>query len=175
MNYQTTEVWRPIPGLADYEASSEGRIRRVTAGRNKPAGSIVSQTNQRYRMVRLFDSTGTRTIQVHRLVALAFHGQCKGDMQVAHNDGNAHNNRADNLRWDTASGNCADRRKHGTQVHLKGENNGACKHPDTLIHQVMDARRTAGSSFAQIAKQYGLSTSQVFRICTGKSRAQARM
>lgn len=175
MNCPTTEVWRPIPRVVDYEASSKGRIRRITAGRNKPAGRIVSQTNQRYRMVRLYDRSGVITTQVHRLVALAFHGEPSPGMQVAHNDGDRHNNRPENLRWATPASNCADRKQHGTQASMRGERNGACKHADTRVQSVLKARRDTGASFARLAAEFGMSTSQVFRICTGKSRADARI
>lgn len=176
MTCQTTEVWKPIPRLLDYEASSLGRVRRATAGRNTPAGYVLAQTNMRYRMVRLYDRSGTVTAHVHRLVALAFHGEpTTAAMQVAHNDGDKHNNRPDNLRWATAAENCADRKIHGTEASMRGERNGACKHADTRVQSVITAWRETGKSFAKLASESGMSTSQVFRICTGKSRASAHV
>jgi hypothetical protein len=56
---------------------------------------------------------------VNRLVALAFHGLPPNPTDHAcHNDGNKLNNSADNIRWDTPSGNAADKLIHGTNWQL---------------------------------------------------------
>lgn len=98
-----TEEWRAIPCFEDYEASSLGRIRRAVDGRVKKAGDLIAQTGSRYRYVVLCPvGHPRRTIQVHILVAMAFHGLApSSEHEVAHWDGDGLNNRAANLRWAT--------------------------------------------------------------------------
>lgn len=50
---------------------------------------------------------------VHRLVALAFIGDPPDGMQVCHCDGDAFNNKPENLRYDTSAANHADKALHG--------------------------------------------------------------
>lgn len=51
---------------------------------------------------------------LQRLVLAAFVGECPKGYQACHNDGNPHNNKLSNLRWDTPSNNSKDKIKHGT-------------------------------------------------------------
>lgn len=49
----------------------------------------------------------------------AFVGPCPDGMEGCHNDGDPHNNRLDNLRWDTRANNARDAIRHGTHPWLK--------------------------------------------------------
>lgn len=55
-----------------------------------------------------------RMIYVHKLVALAFHGERPKGMEIRHLDGNGSNNRADNLSYGTKTQNMRDKFQHGT-------------------------------------------------------------
>jgi hypothetical protein len=59
----------------------------------------------------------------HHLVLLAFVGQpLNGNMEACHNNGTRTDNRLENLRWDTPTGNQMDRITHGTDS--RGEKHG---------------------------------------------------
>jgi hypothetical protein len=110
------EVWREVPGLPDYEASSLGRIRRRTASRTAPVGYVMKWSVDRFGYAKITLSSGgrERTTQVHRIIAETFLGPCPSPRhEVAHWDGNHLNCEVGNLRWATALENAADRARHG--------------------------------------------------------------
>lgn len=90
------EVWKSIPGYRDYEASSLGRIRE------KESQKVLKRTlhYDNYLGVTL-KSGRTKNPWIHKLVALAFHGEPLGidDPVVDHLDECTWNDRADNLEW----------------------------------------------------------------------------
>ena len=102
------EVWRTVPSLPQYQASSRGRIRRVPFTGKMPHGGlrqyggkawfgVWSETNRRY----IFVFKG-RTYKVARIVCEAFKGAAPFSMAVAmHVDENPRNNRPGNLAWGT--------------------------------------------------------------------------
>jgi hypothetical protein len=67
-----------------------------------------------YQVIKLRENRRYAHKCVHQLVLMAFRGPAPSDNhEGCHNDGNARNNRLENLRWDTPSANQLDRRKHG--------------------------------------------------------------
>ncbi len=56
---------------------------------------------------------------VHRLILLAFVGECPDGLQACHYDGDKSNCRLSNLRYDTPKGNAADKVRHGTNTWRK--------------------------------------------------------
>jgi len=103
------EEWRPVPTFPHIEASSLGRIRYVGPERRKmKTGHVFPQHNDKGGYltvgVPLLDSSPLRrkTMRVHRLVALAFHGLPPEWAElVEHRDDCKTNNTADNLFWST--------------------------------------------------------------------------
>lgn len=102
------EVWRIIPSLPEYLASSEGRVMRVPYLGTMPHGGsrnyggtpqfgVWNKQDGRF----IFTFRG-RTYKVHRLICEAFHGPAPKDRPVCmHLDENSANNRATNLSWGT--------------------------------------------------------------------------
>lgn len=85
-------MWKPIPGLAPYEAHPDGRIRN-----GKTLKVLTPQDNQRgYLTLRIRG----KTRRVHRLIALTFIPCENPDaFDVDHIDFNKQNNAASNLRY----------------------------------------------------------------------------
>lgn len=105
-----SEVWRPVVGYEGaYEVSNLGRVRSLD--RLVPAGGGRERRHQgrvlsayfgdHYAKVRLKVGDGGRTLNVHQLVAEAFLGPRPDGLEVCHNNGERHDNRAENLRYDT--------------------------------------------------------------------------
>lgn len=91
---------------------------------------------------------------VHRLVLIAFVGQCPPRMECCHNDGNRANNRLSNLRWDTRVGNNADRVIHtGGQY---GEQNPSHKLTATDVAAIRAEYAAGGVRQKDIAAKYGV-------------------
>lgn len=104
------EVWREIIGYPGYAVSSEGRVRGAK-------GRILKPYPARYLQLTIYAGGTPKMAHVHRLVCEAFHGPCPSSgHEVAHRDGNAHNNAASNLRWATRVENEADKLAHGTSL-----------------------------------------------------------
>lgn len=165
------EVWIPISSAPEYEASNLGRIRsmdrmvpvivRGKRAMRRQVGKVLScvDNGSGYRTLQL--GKGNR-YYVHRLVAEAFLGQIPEGMWVCHNDGNPANNSAENLRYDTAKNNEADKKKHGTRKPEKS-------HLAVLTELQVRAIRELRASFPQsdLAKIFGVSQPTISRVLSG--------
>lgn len=104
----TSEVWRTVPELdRRYEVSDQGRVRSWARG---PCRVLKPSLSVRgYPRVHI----ASRTIEVHRLIALAFLGAPPAGLEVRHLDGNPLNAALTNLAYGTKAENMADRTAHG--------------------------------------------------------------
>lgn len=103
------ENFRPIPGY-------EGRYWISDLGRVKSCRTVLKQTGPRYLMVTLCRDGQREVRPVHLLVLEVFRGPRPAGLVSRHLDGNAFNNRLDNLVYGTQSQNIHDAIKHGTWV-----------------------------------------------------------
>lgn len=119
------EEWRPILGYEGYyEVSDLGRVRSLDrlvpsgGGRSRQAkGRVLSiYSGDHYSKVRLKVDGAGCTKNVHTLVAEAFIGSRPDGMEVCHNNGDSHDNRLANLRYDTHSANQLEQLIHGTHA-----------------------------------------------------------
>lgn len=78
-----------------------------------PKGNILSLTDNGFGYLKV-KVNGGRTRKVQQLVAQAFLGPKPDGMDVAHRNGEKHDNRACNLVYASRKGNCLHRRFHGT-------------------------------------------------------------
>lgn len=90
----TNEEWRVIPSHPNYEASSEGSIRRLKNG--KKLKTADADTARPYQVVSLFTKDRQYTKKVARLIWEAFNGPCT--QTIDHIDRNPANNKISNLR-----------------------------------------------------------------------------
>lgn len=106
----TSELWKPIPNIPGYYASSLGRIKDEN-------DSVINQhENSGYLEVSL-KSCGVH--RVHRLICSAFHDNPENKSEVNHIDGNKQNNAADNLEWVTHQENMLHAFRTGLQTFDK--------------------------------------------------------
>ena len=169
------EEWRVIPGFPDYAVSENGIVKRITPGRGRGSrcrvGRILKQyTNtDGYQNVGLMPRGGKKgkTLDVHRLVAMAFLGEPPTSLhQTAHNDGNPNNNSIDNLRWATSKENSGDREKHGRTLH-GSRSPLACITEADVIRLFMLVLHGDGTSAA--AHEIGIARSTAQNILQGRS------
>jgi hypothetical protein len=168
------EIWKSIPGFNGYyEASNHGRIRSVdrtvTTNRIKADGSAVTVRCKGvvrsldvspggYPQVHLSVDGADRVWPVNFLVCAAFHGPRPGKQVAAHNDGMKLNCRPENLRWDTQSGNLADRLKHDT--HFRGDRHYNAKLTWADVRKI----RASTETHAALAKRYGVYFTTIGKI-----------
>ena len=124
------EEWRVIADFPSYAVSNLGRVKRLVAARNCPAGHILTPYSaQGYKSVGLSRGGIETKFRINRLVCTAFHGPPPTPAHhAAHNDGARDNNAAINLRWASPLENADDKRIHGTVA--VGDATGARIHPE---------------------------------------------
>lgn len=124
----SAEQWRAVVGREDfYEVSSLGRVRsksRVQRKVNRWGAETLFRFTGRvlrpwrdgngYAVVYLCGDGARDAVNVHRLVAAAFHGGERPGMDVNHKDGDKANDAASNLEWCTRSENM----QHAIRVGL---------------------------------------------------------
>jgi hypothetical protein len=166
-----TEVWKPIPSFSGYEASNLGRVRSTDRMVKVTIKGKPTERRQRGMIRKACDNgagymhlhiTRNEHHYVHRLVAEAFLGPIPKGMWVCHNDGDPANNAADNLRYDTAKNNEADKKKHGTRKSEKS-------HFATLTELQVRAIRELHPKFPQseLSKIFSVSQPTISRVLTG--------
>lgn len=171
----TDEVWRTIPGFsADYEVSSMGRVRSYRAHggkrRNELPRLLATRIGSKgYLRVGLQVASGKQEVcTVHSLVAAAFLGPRPEGQQVAHGDGDPSNARLENLRYATPLENARDKHLHGTTV--RGELATTAKLTEDDVREIR-RRRSKGETQSSIARDFGISRSNVQWIEHGRSWA----
>lgn len=159
------ERWAAIPGYeGHYEVSDLGRVRGVSrivrhsSGANKQVGGqILSQLTLRngYRQVFLWKEGTRAAICVHRLVLLAFVGECPDGMEARHINSVRADNRLCNLAYGTHSENTIDTMKLGR--------GGRQKLNPKLAKEIV-LRAEAGELVKNLAKEFGVSVRSISRI-----------
>jgi hypothetical protein len=97
------------------------------------------------------------------LVARVFLGPRPAGKQVCHEDGQKGNCRFSNLRYDTPTGNAADRWRHGTMLH--GERVSSARLSAADVDQI---RRLKGTgSWRSIARRFGVTHKTIGNIHRG--------
>lgn len=158
-SFDDQEIWRAVEGWGSYFVSSWGRVRG-------PKGYLKPALVHGYEKVSLTNGTEKTVKTVHRLVAMAFHGEplFQGAV-VAHNDGNQRNNRASNLRWASCKENQSDMVRHNTRVRGSAVEGSKLTEGDiVVIRERIKAREKYGS----IADSYSVSKSTIHLIAVNK-------
>lgn len=170
------EIWKPIPGFVGYEVSSIGRVRSFwdySTGNGRGARVLVEHhklmrlatTKAGYQRVMLGRFNARSQQFVHRLVLMAFIGDCPDGMCACHNNGNRTDNRIDNLRWDTFSENSKDVVSHGNHKSGRGIQKNAKLDEDA----VREIRATIGQVPSRFfAEAYGCSRQLVDMVRRGE-------
>ena len=161
------ETWEDIPGYGgNYQASSLGRIKskdRIVTKRHR-SGKMISQKYAERILTPSIDEYGYGRVHigfggkkfmasVHRMVLLAFVGQCPDGMEACHNNGNPRDNSSSNLRWDTHKANGEDRKEHGN--YASGDAHPMAKISESVAKGIVDgsvSRAESGLSKAQFCR-----------------------
>jgi hypothetical protein len=166
------ERWALIPGFSGaYSASTLGRVRReervvdVRHGAKATIKEMIlspKKSSNGYFNICLRTAGVRNAYLVHRLVLLAFRGRPPENFVACHLNGRRDDNRLENLRWDTQSGNMRDKIAHGTSAH--GERNNRAKLTAATVAAIsMDTRR-----LHEISKEYGVTIATCSAIKNGK-------
>lgn len=112
MDNDTTEQWKDIPGYeGKYQVSDQGRVYNIKRG------TLISGwvNSHGYQDVRISSIGNVRKkFKLHRLVMLAFEGECPIEKEVNHKNGIKTDNRLVNLEY------CTQAENHFHAVHVLG-------------------------------------------------------
>ncbi|MFI0243783.1 HNH endonuclease signature motif containing protein [Streptomyces californicus] len=145
---------RPVPDEPGLWVTSDGRVLREA--------KLYSGAS-RYLKVTL----NGRCRSVHRTVCEAFHGPPPTALhQVAHGNGDPHDNRAENLRWATARENYADQVVHGTSG--QGERHYSTNLTEDDVRSIR-RRAMAGERQCDLADEFRMSRPGINNLIHGRS------
>lgn len=161
-----SELWKPIPGYAGYEASTLGNIRYVLRWKS-PRVLKPSPHSRGYWKYGVSLSGKTVTRMGHRLVALAWVENPCGMPEINHIDGVKTNNAPTNLEWTNHAENAAHARKIG--LYQVGDGHHNVRRSDAEVIGMHMAKMN-GESTASIARRMGMSRSAAQSILKGKAR-----
>lgn len=109
LSIPNAEVWRPVHGWPQYEASSEGRVRHAQTKRVR----TIYWHRTGYGFLVVGPRRKRETWGVHQLVAAAFKGPCPQGKEVNHKDLDKRNNRPENIEYVTRQANIDHARQRG--------------------------------------------------------------
>lgn len=165
------EEWKTVEGFPDYAVSNIGRVKRLTARTCAKAGHILKASprcERGYLVVDLCIEGKRKTMQVHRLVAIAFHGAPTEEApEVNHINGNRGDNRAENLEWICRSGNVAHAYRNGLAC-AKGERNGQAKLTRDQVEQIRAAATGRRGEQVELARRFNVSTTTIRGVISGR-------
>ena len=159
------EIWKDIPNEEDYyQVSNLGRVRskdrivRHNCGGDKLArGKLLSQLilPNGYCQVSLWREGERKIVLVHRLVLLAFVGECPHNAETRHLNSIRSDNRLCNLAYGTHSENVIDTINLGR--------NGRQKFNPQIVREIRE-RADNGETIKKLAEEYGCSTESIRKI-----------
>lgn len=170
------EIWKPVVGYEQfYEVSSHGRVRSKPRTVRNNLGAWLQRSrimrhsvhgNGRQSVSLRVAGRKRKQAMIHRLVLSAFIGPCPKGMECCHYDGNPRNNQIDNLRWDTAKNNAADKIRHGTQV--RGESHPISKLNWQMVREIR-ARYALGKTQLELTGDFGVGSGTIQAIVEGRN------
>ena len=166
------EIWKPIPSLPEYEASSLGRVRCVPFQMKMPNGGFTTRGGKptfggwRKDSNRYCITFRGKNYKIARLVCEAFSGPCPEGYVCMHLDEDSRNNRANNLAWGTQKENL---NAPGFVNHCRTSKR-AWNGKVLSRESVAQIRARTEESRASLAREYGVSPSQISNIIAGRAR-----
>ena len=157
------EIWMPIAGWPHYEVSSDGRVKSFHNCQERILKQWVSTSG--YMQVGLHLYGKKKTVDVHRVVCIAFNGKPDDGYETAHLDGNKLNNAAENLAWVTHTENCKHRNGHGT--HRRGSDSPLSKMTERDVADARKMYEQGGVTYKDIGRRYGVSPVTAWRNVKG--------
>lgn len=170
MRNNFNEEWRVFPENDNYAISNMGKVKRIIANRKgiKINRILKPGLNVWGRQCLILCKNGkTKPYTIHRLVARTFIGERPKGYEINHIDGNKVNNCIDNLEYVTPKENMRHARKTKL-IDDEGEKSSNSKLKEKDIFNIFQLYCKTSLNVTDIAKIYGISTSQISRILTGK-------
>ena len=164
------EIWKDVEFSDNiregqhYKISSFGRIRSFNT--RKKRGKILKPGKIRgYAVIGVKQKNNKNTVKyVHKLVAKAFLNKKEDEHFVIHLNYNKSNNRADNLKWV----NRIELSRHINRDPLRKYSNSNLTEEKVRLIKKIGANSNRKTTFKEIAKDFGISEMQLYRIRKGE-------
>lgn len=151
-----TEQWRELQTINPlYEISDQGRLRRKLA--NGDFNYLTGYDTRSHGNYHAHKINGKK-YYTHRLVMLAFEGECPKGHEVDHINRKTLDNRLENLRYVTRKQNV-----------LRGEDKCQSKLTKQKVKAILALASIEGFSLRTIGGMFGVAPQTVHRIIQGKS------
>ena len=170
------ERWKDAAGYEGlYQISDLGRLKalpaRIWFGNRwyqKSVRILKCSTCNKFGHLfsKLIKNGERKSFLIHRLVLENFVGPCPEGLETRHHNGDAQDNRLENLCWGTPLENACDRKVHGT--NNEGERNGRAKLTNESVAQMKKEYAAGQFSQARLARRYDIHPSVVSTIVHGK-------
>lgn len=157
------EIWKPVIGYEGlYDVSNFGRIKIVK--RNKIKTQNITKFG--YLTFTISKENRIKYVIAHRLVAQAFITNIEKKTQVNHINGIKHDNRVENLEWNTPSENQIHSfhvlNNHAPLINIKNTYQYTTKLKEKDIKYILQ-NRSIGVSAIELAKQFNVSCGSINR------------
>jgi len=189
---QTEVKYRDVPGYLGYRVGDDGSVwsRRVRRSKCDKMGDTWNRLlgNPRksginYPLVTLVRDKIPKLIPIHRIVLLAFSGECPEGHECRHLDSNPANNHLSNLAWGTRAENARDRYRTGKfsnypgrradkiNVELMGQMKITYQHPDAkhgypvILNDSGEPYQSTAEAIKAVRARLRLSTKMFGQIC----------
>lgn len=163
---RTLEEFVPLPSNPRYQVSRDGK---VIGTRRK---LLVPFESKGYHAVNIWEYGKVRNRRVHTLVAETFIGPRPDGQYVSHRNGNAYDNRVENLYYASSRQNYADAVTHGTSSI--GDRCGRSK---LTLQQAAEIKAMkyvrSGELARELSAKYSVHPTTIRDIWIGKSWARA--
>lgn len=173
------ETWCDVANYEGYyQVSSEGRVRSCArtisvkpspkfpnGGKRTLKSVILKPQGSPYSHVTLWKDKSYKHIDIHVLVAEAFHGERPVCLEACHKNGDKSDNSAANIYWGSPVQNASDKKKHGT--HIQGCDQWFAKLSDNDVLTIRNLVKHTSQS--KLANLYNVSQSHIHRIVNRKS------
>ena len=172
------EIWKNLKYIkgyekySQYEISSYGHIRSLDVvypnGKRKIGKIKKIRLNEKgYCVTTLSLNNKSKTVRIHRLVALAFIPNPEDKPEVNHKDGVKHNNYVENLEWVTTSENA----KHIHENELHGGDKLTEKDKNWIRSNYTPYK--SKYTYKTLAKKFNVSITTIYYVIHGrKSRSE---
>jgi hypothetical protein len=168
------EQWKPVSYAPGYEISNVGNVRSSKRGTPRLLKPGVAGTNGEYGQVALMIDGKRSNRLVHRLVLEAFVGPCPEGMEARHINGDASDNRVENLEWSTHMDNMQDKVAHGTLMQNRacGESTSYATLTADQVREIRSLYEAGGVTQKALADKYNTSRANIGLIVNRKNWKQ---
>lgn len=176
---ENIEIWKDIQGYEGfYQVSNLGRVKSLERDVFNYRGTLMHHMEEKilvqrigkrgYAYVNLYLNGKYKSIQTHRLVALAFIPNPENKPQVNHIDEVKTNNAVENLEWCTSVYN----NNYGTRIQRCVQNRKSQKlgnHPNAKAVFCVELNKTF-DCIKRAEKELGININCIVKVCKGKGK-----